>query len=260
MRNIITLAVIAVLAIQSSSAGAGPRRIQVKVVDESGEPVSEATVSARYLATVSQNDKNYNVPLELATFQTTDLNGCCELRLKDVDWSLAGLEAVRPGLTSDEARDLLDNGPKDHKKLEAYEHEVYGRAKQFRIGFILLDPSAEDGSQLTLKLTSAERITGKVRLDGKPLVKAYVHFFSRPSPIDKLFPVTAPQRTDADGRIDYFSVPGELDRGRVVIESEQSKRVLSLTNIDWTRTTSGRELVLATNSKDYELITAPEKN
>ncbi len=74
-----------------------PREISIRVVDEHDKAVEGATVSARYLATVPEGSKGYRFPIELAAPQTTDANGRCKMILEDVSWSLAAIEAHRPG-------------------------------------------------------------------------------------------------------------------------------------------------------------------
>ena len=254
MKQLLIISALSLFAWHSSVAGATLRRIQVKVVDETGKPVSGATVDARYLETTSQGGKDYHLPMDLAKSKETDSNGLCELHLNDINWSLAGLRAFRPELKTEEAEKLLGDAPKDKQEVEAYERRVNESMRRFSIGKMLLDPQTVDNTQVTLQLSSSERITGRVLLDGKPLSGAYVLIHSRSTPIDELFARNSPEITDNEGRIDYYSEPGDFDRARIVIELQKEKRVLPVASIPWTLTAGKREFVLDTNTKDYRVI------
>lgn len=260
MKQLLMISALLLFAGQSSFAAGKLRRIQVKVVDETGKPVSGATVDASYLKTVSKNGKDYQLPMDLAKSQETDSNGLCELQLNDVRWSLAGVRAVRHALTLEEAEKLLDDAPRDKQLVEAYQRDVYESRRRFSIGKMLLEPQTADGTRLTLQLSSAERITGHVLLDGKPLAGAHVIIHSRSTPIDKLFARNSPELIDKEGRIDYCSERGNFDRAQIIIEHPKEKRVLTVASIPWKLTEGKREFILDTNSKDYESIPKTAKD
>ena len=263
MKRILVVAALALLVFQVSVVGAPPRKLQVKVLDELGNPVQGATVESRYLARFSQDNRSNSLPLPLATACETDAQGLCELQLKDANWSLAGVSVLHRELSTEDASDLLDKAPADPKEREQYERSVYDRLQRVRIAYSLLDPQTAGEAPFTIRLLPLQRITGSIRLDGKPLAGADVMIFPKSSPLDDLFTVYVGERSDSDGNIDFYSAQHQFDRCRIVVENERSKRVLTLTNIPWKPTEDGREILFETKLSDYEvrpLDRAPDLN
>ncbi len=232
--------------------------IPVRVVDEHGEPVEGATVEARYLKIIRQEGKDYPVPMELSPPQTTDVNGRCEMALHDVSWTLAGLYAHRVELTSEEAMKLCDNAPNDSLAREAFDRELNDRCRRFRSAYRILAPEPDGDTQITLKMARAIKVTGRVQVNGRPLAKAFVTIYSRKTQIDQLFPRSAPELTDDEGRFSCYSFPGTLDQARIVVERSDGNRVLTLSDIRSKPTSTGVMFELDTEAKDYALASKPQ--
>ncbi|TWU51511.1 hypothetical protein [Rubripirellula reticaptiva] len=234
-----------------------PDRIPIRVVDEQGEPIEGATVEARYLKTIRQDGKDYRVPMELAPPQTTDMNGRCELALHVVSWTLAGLYAHRVELTTDEAMKLCDDAPRDPLEREAFDRDLNDRCQRFRSAYRVLTSEPVGDAEVTLKMARAIRVTGRVQVSGSPLAKAFITIHSRKTQIDQLFPRSAPELTDDEGRFSFYSVPGDLDRARIVVERSSGNRVLTLSDIRSKPTSTGVMFEFDTEVKDYALVVKP---
>lgn len=263
MKRTLLFAACALFVLQLSAFGDPPRKLQVKVLDALGNPVQGATVQARYLENVSQDGKSYKMAMPLANDCETDALGVCALQLKEVKWSVAGVSVLRRELTSEDASNLLENAPDDPKERERYERSVYDRVQRVSMAYSLLDPQTTGDAPFTIRMLPLQRITGSIRLDGKPLVGANVMIFPKSSPLDDLFAACVMGRSDSDGKIDLYSAQNEFDRGRIVIERERFKSVLTLTKIPWKPTEDGREIQLDTKLSDYEirpLGRAPDNN
>ena len=230
-----------------------PRQISIRVVDERDKSVEGAEVHARYLATVREGNKEYRIPTELGDPQTTDANGRCKMILQDVSWSLAAIEAHRPGMTTEERDKLVDDAPKEPSNLEAFEREVKDLVEQTSTAHQMLSPEMDANQLITLKMKKTIKVTGRVRVDGKPLAKALVSIFSPPTQIDQLFPRSSPSRTDDTGRFSFYSIPGELNRARIVVERANGNRVLDLTGVSAQPTPDGLRFELETIASDYLL-------
>ena len=233
------------------------QRISIQVVDEQAKPVEGATVAARYLKTVQQIGKDYPVPMELTPSQTTDANGCCELTLGDVDWSLAGLEAHRVELTTEEAMKLCDDAPRAPVEREAFDRELNDRCQRFGSAYQVLTPNTDLDELVTLELAKAIKVTGRVRVDGRPLEEAFVTIHSRKTQVDQLFARSAPELTDHEGRFSFYTVPGDLDRARVIAERSSGIHVLTLADVPSKRTSTGFHFELDTVAKHYTLEKRP---
>ncbi len=230
-----------------------PRQISIRVVDERDNSVEGAEVRARYLATVHQGNKEYRVPMELAAPQTTDANGRCKMILQDVSWSLAAIEAHRPGMKTRDAINLYDDAPTEPSKLEAFEREVEELVERYSTAHRLLEPEMDANQLITLKMIKTIKVTGRVHVDGKPLAKVLISIFSPQTQIDQLFPRSSPSLTDETGRFSFYSIPGELNRARVVVERANGNRVLHLTGVSAKPTPDGLWFEFETNATDYIL-------
>ncbi len=100
-----------------------PRQISIRVVDEDAQSVEGAEVSARYLATIRQANKESRVPMELAKPQTTDSNGECKLQLQDVSWSLAVIQAHRPGIKTEDV-ERIGAALSKRPEIETFERDM----------------------------------------------------------------------------------------------------------------------------------------
>ncbi len=109
----------------------------------------------------------------------------------------------------------------------------------------------DDSQTLILKMKKTIKVTGRVQVDGKPLAKALVSVFSPPNEIDQLFPRSSPSSTDDEGNFSFYSIPGELNRARIVAERPKGKRVLELTGISAQPTPDGLRFEFKTNASDY---------
>jgi hypothetical protein len=225
--------------------------ISIQVLDEDGKPVEDAHVQVRYLATVKQDAKEYRVPMELAPAQTTDSSGQCKLELHDVDWELAAIEALRAGLSSAEVDKLYDNAPKETEKLEAFEREVKDRGQRFIAAYQVLTPDMHTDSPIIMKMAKAVKLNGHVHVDGKPLAKALLTVYSPKTQIGQLFPQSGTVLTDQQGRFDFYSIPGKLDRVRIVVERKSGNRVLDLADVPSKQTANGLVFELDTRARDY---------
>lgn len=234
-----------------------PRRVPIRVVDEQGEPVEGAVVRARFLETVQQNGKDYRVPMELASPQTTDMNGRCELALHDVSWSLAGLKAHRVELTTEEAMKLCDDAPTDPLERKAFDRELSERCQRFSSAYRILAPETNSDELITLELARAIKVTGRVQVNGRPLANAFVTIYSLKTQVDELFARSSPELTDHEGRFSFYSVPGDLDRARIVAERSSGNRVLTLADVQSKRTTTGVVFDFNTEAKDYAVVSQP---
>lgn len=230
-----------------------PRQISIWVVDERDKAVEGAEVQVRYMATVRQGDKEYRVPMELADPQTTDANGRCKMRLEDVSWSLAAVQAHRPGMNTEEAMKLYDDAPTEPSKLEAFEREVKELVERYSSAHELLDPEMDANQLITLKMKKTIKVTGRVQVDGKPLAKAFVSILSPQTEIDQLFPRSSPSQTDDTGRFSFYSIPGEFNRARIVVERAKGNRVLDLTDVSAESTPDGLQFEFETSASDYVL-------
>jgi hypothetical protein len=230
-----------------------PRKISIRVVDERDKSVEGAEVCARYLATIHEGNKEYRVPIELAAPQTTDANGRCKMILQDVSWSLAAIEAHRPGMKTEDAIKLYDDAPTEPSKLEAFEREVKDLVERYSTAHRLLDPEMDANQLITLRMKKTIKVTGRVHVDGKPLAKALISIFSPQTQIDQLFPRSSPSLTDETGRFSFYSIPGELNRARVVVERANGNRVLDLTGVSAQPTPDGLRFEFETIASDYLL-------
>lgn len=230
-----------------------PRQISIRVVDERDKSVEGARVSARYLATVREGNKEYRFPIELAAPQTTDANGRCTMILEDDSWSLAAIEAHRPGMTTEERDKLYDDAPTEPSKIEAFEREVKDLVERYSTAHQLLDPEMDANQLITLTMKKTIKVTGRVHVDGKPLPKALVSIFSPQTQIDQLFPRSCPSLTDQTGRFSFYSIPGELNRARIVVERANGNRVLDLTGVSAKPTPDGLRFEFETIASDYLL-------
>ncbi len=255
-----TLFGVTVSALLATSAGISadlPNRVSIQVVDEHGEAVHDADVKARYLETVVQDGKQYPVPMKLAQPQSTDTNGRCELTLNNVSWTLAGLYAHRVELTTEEAMELSDDAPNDEKEREAFDRDLQDRCQRFRSAYRILPANTENGALITLELAKAIKVTGRVRVNGKPLSNAFVTVYSGKTSIDQLFARSAPELTDRDGRFSFYSVPGDLDRAKIVVERPTSHHVLTLTDVQPEKTPTELVFNFDTEAKDYVRVDKP---
>ncbi|TWT94489.1 hypothetical protein [Stieleria varia] len=228
-----------------------PRFVFVYVQDEQGKPIDGVTVEARYMQIVQQDGQEFPVPTELAKSQTTEKGGRCKLTLTTSDWSLAGLHAHRPGLTSEEISKLYDNAPSDPDELKAFEKEVNDRSRQFRAAYQLLSPDAESGALIKLKLQKAINISGQLKVDGRPLPKAFVEIHSRKDDLSQLFAHSSPELTDDQGRFDFYATPGDLDQAKIVVERPAGNHVLTVSDVQSKPTPSGLVFNFETAAKDY---------
>lgn len=233
------------------------QRISIRVVDEQGKPVEGVTVAARYLETVQQKGKEYPVPMELALSQTTDSSGRCQLTLEHVDWSLAALEAHCVELTSEEAMNLCDDAPLDPIKREVFDRELNDRCQRFASAYQTITSTTDLDELITLRLDKAIKVTGRVRVDGRPLEEAFVTIHSRKTQLDQLFARSAPELTNCEGRFSFYAIPGDLDRARIVAERSNGNHVLTLTDVQSERTSVGLHFDLDTQAKDYALLDRP---
>ena len=230
-----------------------PREISIRVVDEHDKSVEGARVRARYLATVREGNKEYRFPIELAAPQATDANGRCTLILEDDSWSLAAIEAHRPGMKTEERDKRYDDAPTEPSKIEAFEREVKDLVERYSSAHQLLDPEMDTNQLITLKMQKTIKVTGRVHVDGKPLAKATISIFSPPAQIDQLFPRSSPCLTDHTGRFSFYSIPGELNRARIVVERANGNRVLDLTGVSGQPTPEGLRFEFDTIASDYIL-------
>lgn len=243
-----------ILAMPASGLAKDPRRISVLVVNEQNVLVEGASVTARYLQTVYQDAKEYTVPMELARPQTTNEKGRCELLLHDAVWTLAGIHAIRPELTTEEAMKLCDQAPDSPPERAAFDRELRDRCQRFSAAYQVLSPETDRKDLVTLKLVRAVKVNGRVEVNDQPLAKSFVTIYSPKTPMDQLFPRSAPVLTDQDGQFQYYSFPGELNRGRIQVERSDGNHVLELTDILSPRTESGVSIHLKTESKDYVFV------
>lgn len=227
------------------------REITVQVVDEDGKPAGGAEVKARYLANVRQGAKEYCFPMELSRPQTTDTNGQCRLVLRDVAWSLAVIEAVRPEMKLDEALKLYDKAPREPLQREAFEREIDDRLERCSTAFQQLPPSADPSQPITLKMKKSVRVTGRIRVSEQPLPKAFVTIYSPKTQIDRLFARSSPVLTDQDGRFSFYAIPGKLNQAKIVVERESGKRVLQLAEVTAKPTPAGLTFDIDTVASDY---------
>ena len=213
--------------------------ISVKVINKQGAPVEGAQVTARYLKIVHQDGVDYPVPMELAKPQKTDKQGRCQLNLQDVAWSLAALSAHRTELTTDEAIELSDKAPSAPQEREVFNRELSDRCQRFATAYQLLAQNRDRDTVVTLELSDAIRVSGRVRVNGTPLAKAFVTISSPKSEVDQLYPRSAPELTDRDGRFSFYAIPGALNRARIVAERASGDRVLNLSEVSGKRTARG---------------------
>lgn len=101
------------------------------------------------------------------------------------------------------------------------------------------------------------KLTGSVRVGGSPLAKGYLTISSKKTPIDKLFPRSSPFLTDEKGRFTFYSIPGELDQTRIVVERADGNRILELKNIPSKPTPDGRLYKIQTEVDDYKFARHP---
>ncbi|GAA5505047.1 hypothetical protein [Novipirellula caenicola] len=242
---------ILLLAIPADAFADGRNRISIRVVDAQGDPVADASVVARYQQIVHQNGKEFRVPMELAAPQTTDADGRCELSLYDVAWTLAGVHALRAELKTEEIMEMVDDAPADPLAREQFLQALYERGRRFRSAYHLLTAKAKDEPQITLQMEKAIKVTGRVLVNGKPLAKAFVTISSKPTSMDQLFSRWAPELTDDEGKFAYYSVPGDLDRARIVVERPKGNRSLMLEDVRSKTTSDGLHFELDTRAKDY---------
>jgi len=229
------------------------QQISIQVVDARGKPVKGAEVRARYLATVRQGTEEYRIPIELAPPQTTDANGQCKMVPHDVSWSLAAIKAHRVEMTTEEAMKLYDDAPTDPPKFEAFEREVDERLQRYSTAYRQLTPDMDANQPITLKMAKAIKVTGRVRVGGRPLAKAFLTIYSPKTPIDQLFPRSSPSVTDQTGQFSFYSTPGKLNQARIVVERVSGNRVLNLTDIPTKPTPAGLVFELDTDAGDYVL-------
>ncbi|MGB7325090.1 MAG: hypothetical protein WBD31_09475 [Rubripirellula sp.] len=254
-----SIAVVVLLAFTAGVVADASDQIRVQVVDEQGTPVDGASVIARYLATIRQGEKDFLVPMELSSRQITDKNGHCVLALHDVPWTLAGIHAHRVELTTEEAMKLCDDAPRDAIEREAFDRDLDDRCRRFRSAYQLLDSDADGKTMITLKMTRAIKIAGRVRVNGVPLAKAFVTIHSKKSPIDQLFSLSAPEHTDHEGKFSCYCFPSDLDQARIVAERPSGNRRLVLRDVRPTSTsiTTGMMFEFDTDAKDYEVVSQP---
>jgi uncharacterized GH25 family protein len=231
-----------------------PPVIVVRVIDAQGKPAKGAEVRARYLASIRQEGKVYQVPMELAPPQTTDVNGRCELVPRDVSWSLAGLNAHHVEMTTDEAMELYDNAPEAPDERQAFEAMVNDQLQRYSTAYRELTPSLDLRQPITLRLEKAIKVSGRVQVNGRPLAGAFVTISSRKTAVDKLFARWAPELTDQNGSFSYYAIPGDLDRAKITVERPGSNRILNLTNVPSKRTSDGLLFEFNTQAKDYERV------
>ncbi len=254
-RSFIVIGTLVFFANPATVFAGPPTRIQVRVIDQQGVPVEGAFLQARYLATIPQDGKDFHVPLELADSQTTDSNGRCEMSLRDASWTIAGLSAHRPELTTDEVVKLHEDAPADPQRREEIEREIEDRSARYSVAYQLLTPETQDGALITLQMVPAVKVTGRLRVSGQPIAKAFVTIYSEESPIDQLFARWTTHQTDVEGRFCEYSVLGDLDRVRIDVERASGKWVLELRDVQSKRTSNGLDFELDTERKDYTLIT-----
>ncbi|WP_372721606.1 hypothetical protein [Novipirellula sp.] len=239
------------LAIPTDVFADGPNRISIRVVDDQGDPVADASVVARYQQIIHQNGKEFRVPMELAVPQTTDADGRCELLLYDVSWTLAAISALRAELKTEEIMEMVDDAPADPLAREEFLRALYERGRRFSSAYHLLTLEAKGEPQITLQMAKAIKVTGRVQVNGKPLAKAFVTISSKPTSMDQLFSRWAPELTDQEGKFEYYSVPGDLDRARIVVERPKGNRSLMLEDVRSKTTSDGLHFELDTRAKDY---------
>lgn len=256
-QTILVSTTVLLLATQTGVFADLPDRVLIRVVDEQGEPIEGATVEARYLETIRQDGKEYRVPMKLAPPQTTNMNGRCKLALRNVSWTLAGLHAHRVELTTEEAMKLSDDAPRDPLEREAFDRDLNDRCQRFRSAYRVLNPEPVGDAEITLKMARAIKVTGRVQVSGSPLAKAFITIHSRKTQIDQLFPRSAPELTDDEGRFSFYSVPGDLDRARIVVERSSGNRVLTLSDIQSKPTSTGVMFEFDTEVKNYSLVARP---
>ena len=228
-----------------------PRPISIRVVDEHDKAAEGAEVSARYLATVRKGNKEYRVPIALAAPQTTDANGRCTVTLEDVSWTLAAIQAHRPGMKSENAIKLYDRAPTERSKLEAFERDVKDKVERYSTAHQVLTPEMDTNQLITLKLQETIKLTGRVQIDGTPLAKATISIFSPPTQIDQLFPRSSPSSTDDAGRFCFYAIPGKLNRVRILFERANGNRVLELTDVSGQPTPEGLKFEIETHESEY---------
>ena len=234
-------------------------QIQVRVIDQNGQPIEGATIDARYLRTVKQEGRVYKFPFELSKLGTveTDENGLAKLTLEDVDWELAGLHAFRRILTSDEEMELYDRLPKNELRRKALEEAISKRARQAYNAYKILSPDSDFEKLITLKMERPIEVSGRILIDEQPLRKGYVMIRSPQTKIDKLFPRWSPWLTDKEGRFSFFTVPRELSHARIEDESGGKERFVELKNVSATRTSKGAVVDFDLKSEDFESSQKP---
>ncbi len=239
------------LAIPTDVFADGPNRISIRVVDEQGDPVADASVVARYQQIIHQNGKEFRVPMELAAPQSTDADGRCELLLYDVSWTLAAVHALRAELKTEEIMEMVDDAPTDPLAREEFLRALYERGRRFSSAYHLLTLEAKGEPLITLQMAKAIKVTGRVQVNGKPLAKAFVTIGSQPTAIDQLYSRWAPELTDHEGKFAYYSVPGDLDRARIVVERADGNRFLNLNDVRSKTTSAGLDFQFDTRAKDF---------
>ncbi|TWU48209.1 hypothetical protein [Rubripirellula reticaptiva] len=174
-------------------------------------------------------------------------------------WTLAGIYAHRVELTTEEAMKLCDDAPQDREGRKAFDRHLDDRCQCFRSAYHLLGPDADGETLITLKMTRAIKVAGQVQVNGTPLANAFIMIHSKKTAIDQLFPRSAPELTDHEGKFSCYCFPGDLDQARIVAERPSGNRVLTLSDIQPTSTATGMMFEFDTDAKDYEVVGKPKR-
>lgn len=252
--TIVSLRVLATLLVCSASIAAAQETVQVLVVDEKGDPVHDARVTSRYLETVQQDGKTYQVPMQLAAPETTDTNGRCTLNLTQSDWSLAGLHAFRTELTTDQVIELHEKAPEQAKAREEYLRKVDDRGRRFHSAYQILESKREEQGPITLKMKKAVRVSGQLIVDSSPVARAFVTIHSDKQPIDRLFPRSSPEYTDREGRFSFYAFPGPLNHVQILVERPQAKYVLEKKDVAYDSIAGGMVFELNAKASEFKKI------